>query len=131
MASIGSWITPSSVTLPTSTETIVVSTGSVSLGEGSTGQGVLVSGVVNLTTGTGTTAIVVTVRAGTHLTGAIIGNQLTVTVTAGSNYSIPFEVIDPTLTGSVSYTVTIAQTGASANGTVNQGNITITTIESF
>lgn len=131
MASIGSWITPSPVTLPTSTETIVVSTGSVSLGEGSTGQGVLVSGVINLTTGTSTTGIVITIRAGTHLTGTIIGNQLTITAAAATNYSIPFEVIDPTLTGSVSYSVTVTQTGASANGTVNQGNITITTIESF
>lgn len=106
----------------------MLTSGSVNLGEGANGQGVLIGGVANLVPGTTTTAIVISVRAGSGTGGALIGKQVSQTVTAGSNYSIPYATIDPTLNGSVSYTLTITQTGGGANGTVNQANITLATI---
>jgi hypothetical protein len=131
-ATIGAWQTAASVTLTTTTEVAVLSTGAVTIGEGSNGLGVKIDGVVNLTPGTTTTAVVLAVRAGAGLGGAVIaGSQVTATTTAGSSYSIPFAAIDPTLNGTVQYTLTLTQVGSGGNGTANKAVIGLTTIASF
>lgn len=79
------------------------------------GQGVCISGYFNLTTGTGTTAV--TVKVIGSVSGQI-GTTDTITIGAAVSDSIPYEKVDQS--GVLqTYTVQIAQTGASGNGTVN------------
>lgn len=76
----------------------------------------MISGTMEVTTGTGALGLNIRVRAGVGITGAVIGNADGPTVAAGSAYSIPFRKLDPV--GAVSYTVTVQQVAASANGQV-------------
>jgi hypothetical protein len=99
------------------------------------GQGLIVRGVLNVTAGTGTTAVVIRVRKGNQITGALVGLAQTVTLAAGSSATIPYEVldnapitagVDPQGAQSVGqnmYSVTIQQTGGTGAGTVNYGTI--------
>lgn len=82
------------------------------------GDGVLISGIVTGTTGAGTTAIVVRVRQGNGLAGAILPNSTTVQVGASLNTSAPFACLDPVTSypAGNTYTVTVQQTGATGNG---------------
>lgn len=108
----------SSTTITTTSET-VAATGTTVTENNPGGQGVIVYGVVNVTSGTLTTALVIRVRQNS-LTGSVVGAAQTITTTATNSVSIPFHVLDTaTLTGPINYVVTVQQTGASANGTVN------------
>jgi hypothetical protein len=84
-------------------------------------QPVKVSGVLNITAGTGTTAVVIRVRQGVGTGGAVVGAAQTVTLAAGNSASVPFSIEDTTgaLEAGTAYTVTVSQTGATAAGTVN------------
>lgn len=108
----------SGVNVPTTTETVITTT-TARVVAAPASQGEYISGVINLTPGTGTTAAVIRIRAGSGTGGAIIGGAETSAVTAGANINIPFAQMDFTLSGTVQYTLTIQQTGATANGTVN------------
>lgn len=112
-------------TLVTTAETIAATSSAVAESEaGAAAQGVKVSGVLNVTAGTGTTAVTVRVRAGTTLSGALIGNAVVHTLAAAALANIPFEAIDPTLIqAGAQYVVTVQQTAATANGSVNQATI--------
>jgi hypothetical protein len=101
-----------------STESTVISS-TVNMENQPSGQGVGVNGSLNITAGTGTTAVVVRVRAGVGTGGALIGVAMTNTLAAGNTATIPFAVLDPTVVGTVQYTVTVQQTGGSVAGTVN------------
>lgn len=79
-------------------------------------------GLINLTPGTGTTGVVVRVRAGTGTGGALVGDADPINVTAGAPTVIVFSEIDEGVElpgGNYVYTVTLAQTGATGNGTVS------------
>jgi hypothetical protein len=111
------------VPLVTTAETVVATTSIFNVGN-TGGQGVSVGGVFNITTGTGTTAIVVRVRRAT-LTGTQVGESQTHTIGAAVSANIAFEQLDSgVLDGTAqSYVVTVSQTAASANGTVNNAAI--------
>jgi hypothetical protein len=115
----------SAQTITTTTETIVGAFGSLELPAQPYQVPVpvpaIIVGTVNITPGTTTTAVVVRVRqavaAGTP-TGAVVGVAESNAVTAAVASDIPFEANDQT--GSVTgWVVTVQQTGATANGTVN------------
>lgn len=90
------------------------------------GQGNEIRGVVNITAGTGTTAVTVRVRQGSGSSGAIVGAAATHTLAAGASASIPYSFIDPATSGTAQqYTATIQQVGASGNGTVNVATMAI------
>lgn len=76
-------------------------------------------GVLNITAGTAAVAAVVRVRKGS-LTGAIVGIATTDVTIATDKYTIPILVTDAPLdeAGAI-YVVTIQETSASADGTVN------------
>lgn len=79
-------------------------------------------GILNITAGTGATAIQFRIRAGVGVLGAIIGDVDTLTVTAGANVIGVVAEIDEGVElpgGNYIYTVTAQQVGASGNGTVN------------
>lgn len=104
--------------------------------EAPVGQGMKVRGTINVTAGTGTTAVVLRVRKG-GLTGALVGPAMTHTLAAGASANIPYDVLDnaPTQSpidpqgaqsvGSNLYLLTIQQTGGTAAGTVNYGTISL------
>lgn len=87
-----------------------------------------ISGMVNITTGTGTTEVVVRVRRGNGVSGALVGETEPQTIAAGAKGNIPYGVTDqPGAVGSQQYTASVVQTGASGNGTINNAYITVTT----
>lgn len=94
------------------------------------GSGNRISGVVNVTAGTSTTAIALRVRAGVGITGANLTpvGGLTHTLAAGAVATIPYAAIDPAGVNAVNqqYTVTLAQTSGTVAGTINYGDITVT-----
>lgn len=97
------------------TETVVLTSAAVDApGQGAT---VTVAGVVNLTTASaGTTAVVLKVRRGSTTGGTQVGTSITITATTSANYCIPFAVTDtPGDIASMTYVVTITETGASSN----------------
>jgi hypothetical protein len=106
------------VTLVTTAETAVATTVARAVNApGSQGQ--IVSGMVNITEGTAGTGGTIRVRAGNGTGGALIGVAQPYTLAAAASDSFPFAVIDPTVSGTVQYTVTVQQTAATGNGTVN------------
>lgn len=111
-------------TLVTTAETVVATLSTVSTNK--PGQTVNLRGVFTLTTGTNTTALTIRVRADS-LTGSIIGEAPVdaVEAAAGSVETHDIYVEDPA-PGEVqnkTYVLTVAQTGASANGTVSSASL--------
>ena len=89
------------------------------------GEGVQLSGEIAITSGTGTTALVARIRQGNGITGNVVGNPITVTATAGNLVELNPAALDPNnLLGNIGYSLTIQQTGASANGSVTFANLT-------
>ena len=112
----------SGVATGTNTETPVATISPAVAVASPSGEGVTVSGVVNITAGTGTTAVVVRVRRGVDATGSQVGQAATHTLAAGASASIPFCNLDAAasaLSGTDQWTVTVQQTGGTAAGTVN------------
>lgn len=115
-------IAASDVTLVTTAETVIATTVARAVNApGSQGQ--YIDGMINITPGTAATAVVIRVRAGNGLSGAVIGGPETHTVAAGANQSIPYAQIDGTTVGQVQYTLTVQQTAATGNGSINLGTI--------
>lgn len=115
------------VTVPTTTETVAVTSDIVPLSPAG-GEGYIIRGAVNILAGTATTAVVVRVRMGTGITGTVVGVAQTHTLAAGASATIPFSVVDLTaaLAPTASqYSVTVQQTAATANGTVNIATIEV------
>lgn len=85
------------------------------------GSGIYVSGSLTITTAaSGTTAVAVKVRRGTTTSGTLIATE-TVTASTATKYTIPFDAFDNSggETSTSTYVVTVTETGAGANGTVN------------
>lgn len=104
-------------------ETAIVSTDVVQVGSQLGNRPIITSVTLNITTGVGATALVVNLRVGVGVGGTLIGSR-TVTVTASTTYQLTFVFDEPPTqaaasAGGSAYTVTVAETGASANGTVN------------
>lgn len=97
-------------------EIIIASIASVSAN--SYGQIVRVEGMVALTTGADSTAIVLRVRRNT-VTGTQLGTDITYPVAAAVDYALEVSVIAAEPVGLHTYVITIEQTDASADATVN------------
>lgn len=105
-------------TIVTTAETIVATTTARPVSApGSQGQ--LIQANVNITPGTGATAMTLRVRAGNSLTGALVGvaQQQPCTAAVPDNFDIATQ--DPTTVGTVQYSVTAQATSATGNSTVN------------
>jgi|KBSSwiStaDraftv2_1062776.scaffolds.fasta_scaffold1358516_2 hypothetical protein len=116
--------TASAVTLVTTAETAVVTVTPFNTSSPG-GEGVSISGSLNITTGTATTAVVIRVRQGSGVAGTVVGAALTYTIGAAVSATIPYDVLDTTALSATGqqYTVTAQQTAASANGTVNLATV--------
>ena len=84
-----------------------------------------IHGVINITAGTSTTAVVVKVRRGTGIAGTQVGNSATHTLAAGASASIPFDYTDTAQFMANTYSVTMTQTAGAANGTINAASMTV------
>lgn len=116
-----------SVTLTTTTETIIATSSVIHTGDqhGSA----IISGYLNITAGTGTTAVQIRIRQGATLAGPLVGVADTHTLAAGASASIPYGNEDTsgyvqTVYGG-QYCVTVQQVGATANGSVNDGTLKV------
>lgn len=96
-------------------------------------QPVKIKGTVNITAGTGVTALVIRVRQGVGTGGAVVASGAlsgvhTHTLAAGSSASVEFAVEDTTgaIQAGTAYTVTLAQTGATAASTPNAFDLEVT-----
>lgn len=111
------------VPVVTTAETVLATSTTFNVGN-TGGQGVMVGGVINFTTGTSTTAVVIRVRRAS-LTGTLVGEAMTHTIGAAVSANIPYEVLDTGIVDGTAqlWVVTIVQTSASANGTSNNATI--------
>jgi len=111
-------------------ETIILTSTAVSAGgPGSSTKPVRIGVTINITAGTGATAVVVRCRQGSLVTGTLVNAALTITLAAGNSaqFHLVFRDTSGYLTqaGGGQYTVTVAETGATANGTVNDIDIEV------
>jgi hypothetical protein len=109
------------ISLVTTTETIVATVTPALTINAPGGEGLSISGFINVLTGTGTTAVVTRVRKGSLVTDTLIDVAQTHTIGAAVSASIPFGALDGAGASATAqnYVVTMQQTAASANGTVN------------
>lgn len=121
---------PSEVAVSTATavtdggavETVIVSSRPVN----TPGPGATVSlfGVVNITTGTAGTQVVLRFVRGDSAAGVDVGTATIDTTTAADDYTIPFNFTDePGDVVGLVYSVTVTETSATADGTVNYASI--------
>jgi hypothetical protein len=107
------------VNVPTTAETLVVTGRAVSLPTGN-GKGV-VRGWVEMTIGTGTTAVTLTIYRGTAIGGPIVGQKIpdAGSFAPGANATFEAEFIDmlSEVTGA-QYCMSVQQTGATGDGNV-------------
>jgi hypothetical protein len=82
---------------------------------------IVIDGMLNVTPGTSTTAVVVKVRQGSGTSGTQVGSSITTTLAAAANGNVPFMFEDsaPAANAGSVYSVTITQTAGAAAGTVN------------
>lgn len=117
----------SDVSLVTTAETVVCTIDGIATNQ--PGQRVIVAGEYNVTLGTNTTALVTRIRRDS-LTGTQVGEAQTeqISTAAGSSESHAIRREDGNA-GEFSgrtYVMTVSQTGASANGTVNNEGMRVT-----
>lgn len=107
---------PANATVPTTTETVVATLSGVDTASAS--GLVQLQGEVNITTGAGTTGVVVRIRRGTTTAGVQVGASVTDDVSAGVGSSPTIQVEDaPGPVAGQSYVLTVQQNSATANGT--------------
>lgn len=127
---ISSRLSPSTVTVVTTAETVVATMPAIvydlpaaTTSGGGGGQGVTITASVNATNSAATTTATLRVRQGT-LTGPIVGVGLVMPATASVAQEFFIEEFDnsrvPAQSGGVVYVVTIQYAGASGNSTVNE-----------
>jgi hypothetical protein len=123
---IGFNISGVAVTLTTTTQGVVVSSGPVKL-PGRTAQ-VLVLAWAELTLGAATTTVIPRIRRGTAIGGALVGegNAINNGVPAGETEAFfLMQAEERSNESSVEYSLTLQQTDATGNGTVLQAGIVV------
>lgn len=111
--------------ITTSTETVILTTSGISTAQA--GESVVIDGAIDVTAGTGTTAVVIKCRRGTTTAGTQVGASETDTLAAGNSEALAFTFQDtPGDVAGQQYVITATQTGGTANGTVNGGAATVT-----
>jgi len=114
------------VTITTTTETAIVTSGSARPAYATTR--VLVIAWGQLTTGAATTAVTPRIRRGTTASGTLIGEGNAETLKAAAAGTEPFFIVateDLGAVESVQYTLTLQQTAATGNGSALQAGIVV------
>ena len=114
------------VTLTTTTETAIVNTPEVVVPAQTTRALILAWG--QLTTGAGTTAVTPRIRRDTTTAGTLVGEANAEAVKAAAGSTEPFFIIaseERADVDRVQYVLTLAQVGATGNGTALQAGIIV------
>lgn len=112
------------VNVVTTNETAAITTAPVSVTLD--GDPIYISGSLNFTTGASTTSVTVRCRRGVGVAGALVQETEPYTIGAAANATIPFGFQDiPGAVAGQQYTITIQQTAATGNGTVNNAEATL------
>lgn len=114
------------VTLTTTSETVIVTSPQVTSVRESTD--VVVIAWAQLTTGAGTTAVTPRIRRGNAITSTLIGEANAEQVKAAAGSTEPFMALITEQiggAGNFTYSLTLAQTGATGNGSAIQGGIVV------
>jgi hypothetical protein len=112
------------VTVTTTTETAIISTGALTLPVGT--AKIVIRAWAQLTSGAGTTAVTARIRRGSTTAGALVGEANSEAIKTAAGSTEPFFIMvtdDRANEASVEYVLTLTQTGATANGTVLQAFI--------
>lgn len=110
------------VTVVTTTETEAVQLDGVAASQPD-GR-VVLRGWMQFTTGAGTTAVTLRIRRGTDTTGTLVGEANAITAAASAVREMAIEVPDtPGEVAGQSYVLTVQQTAATGNGTVEQSSL--------
>lgn len=109
-------IRAAAVTVTLAAETTVLSGIPAAGGNSSAAISQTIVGVINITAGAGTTAVVVKCKTSG---GTQLGVSETDTLAAGGSENIPVIFVDQSGVPTASYQLTVTQTGGTANGTVN------------
>ena len=108
------------ITIPTTTETNGPTTNSLPIPYGN-GK-VRVTGIAQIGTGTGVTAVQVRIRRNINGENVVVGFVNNVAAAASSQIAVPVEFTDQLNDGrSVQYTLSVQQVGATGNGTISAG----------
>ncbi len=115
----------SSVNIPTTTETAILTTDPIAVS--SPGALIRILGFVGFLTGTATTFLTIRIRRGSGIAGALVGGAIGLSVAAAQNYSVPIEAEDtPGEVAGQQYTITAQQTAATGNGTATPATLITT-----
>lgn len=107
------------VTVVTTNETVAVVLAGISTEGG--GDLVELEGNLEITTGAGTTAVIMRIERGSVAGGLQVISDAAVQVTAGNTVNLSINATDnPGEVAGQSYVLTVLQSGATANGTVTQ-----------
>lgn len=116
----------SAQSVPTTTETVIATSNAIQYGPGQ--QGAWISGDIRITPGAAATAVTIRCRY-TSLAGNNVDSSTVVPVTAAVATDIPYNFFDtstiPEAPGGSVYVITVQQTAATGNGTVNGGHLGI------
>lgn len=116
----------SNVTLTTTSETVILSSGPAIAPR--QGVSVCVFAWAQLTTGTNTTAVTPRIRRGTTTGGTLVGEANAEQVKAAAGSTEQFFILeceDRADVATVDYSLTLQQTGASADGSALHGSILV------
>jgi len=114
------------ITIPTTTETVVISSGSVSLPFHTCH--VIILAWCQLVSGTGTTDVTPRIRRGKSTAGALVGEANAEVIKTAAGSREPFMIMvheERAGEEAVEYCLTIQQAAATADGTVNQAAIIV------
>lgn len=114
------------VTLTTTTETVVVTSGPVTAPRQTVN--VCILAWAQLTTGTATTTVTPRIQRGTAATGTVVGDSVAVTIGAAAGSTEQYWAMaceDRSGVASVDYNLSLEQASATADGTALQGGILV------
>lgn len=117
MAAKGATVRAANVVVSLAAETTVLSGIPAAMGNASSHLDQTIQGSINITAGTGTTAVVLKCK---NASAVQVGTSQTNTLAAGNSDVIPFCFVDNSGAASASYQITLTQTGGTANGTVGE-----------
>lgn len=123
---IGFNISGTNVTLTTTTETVIISSGAIAVPYET--ARLLILAWAQLTTGAGTTAVTPRIRRGTVATGTLVGEANAEQVKAAAGSTEPCFIVvsdEQSPAAAVEYSLTLAQTGATGDGTALQAGIVV------
>lgn len=102
----------------TANETVIQTSPALSLTYD--GDTVAVTGTLDITTGAATTAVTIRCRRGNGIAGTVIGVAEVDTLGAAISAPISFDFVDtPGAVAGQVYSITVQQTAATGNGTIN------------